>query len=473
MSQQSKNYKLLAFDLDGTLFDTADLNFKAYQLAYYDLGVEITPEMFAKTHGLSVYEFNSAMGVKADVAKLRELKADYYREYVTKAKPNEYLLNLIKNTSCKIALVTSARKINVQPLLAKYELKFDYEIYQEDVTEHKPDPSCYNLLTERSGISPEDSLAFEDSRAGFVAARSANYNCVMVKDFSPNCIRDMSGGSDSKTLLLMEDNRLIVRKEAYTAKAAERLYNQYEWMVNNIRPNFIAPIRSEVVGEGFNYDMDYLFAPSLYDYLNKIRVMPAVAKTLNQLVEDSHVQTNEQDIRSEMFKRYIEPGYEIALHVAASSNSKIPTPPISLKEIPASVNNFRLTNYHGDSTFENILVQRDGSIMFIDPVPDNNVINGIAHDFSKLGQSLSGYEPIRDGRQYNYDVELELFDELAKKYLTEDEYCSLKFYTATLYLRRLKHQIEQNPDLVMPYYKIAARLLDEFKKGIYSWKRTV
>ena len=202
---EDKQYKALMFDFDGTLFDTKKLNFKAYQLAYFDLGVTITEEMFDKTDGLSVYEFNQAMGVDCDVEKLRELKKNYYADMVKYATPNNYLIKLIKKTNCKTALVTSARLVNIDYLLKAYELKFDVMITQEDVAKHKPEPDSYNLAIERLGLSPEECLAFEDSRPGFVAARKAGADCVMVGKFEDDCIRNMSGGSDATTKLIITE----------------------------------------------------------------------------------------------------------------------------------------------------------------------------------------------------------------------------------------------------------------------------
>jgi phosphoglycolate phosphatase-like HAD superfamily hydrolase len=89
---ESKTYKALAFDFDGTLFDTAKLNSQAYRLAYYDLGIEITEEQFERTKGLSVYDFNRALGVDCDVERLRELKPLTIRRCLTSASLTNTLL---------------------------------------------------------------------------------------------------------------------------------------------------------------------------------------------------------------------------------------------------------------------------------------------------------------------------------------------------------------------------------------------
>ena len=114
-------------------------------------------------------------------------------------------------------------------------------------------------------------------------------------------------------------------------------------------------------------------------------------------------------------------------------------------------------------------MKRDGSLLFIDPVPDGNAVRGLVHDYSKIAQSLTGYEAIRDKKEFDYTIERRIFDETARSYLQGNEYCSLKFHTACLLFRRLKHQIEQDPSLVEVYGNIAWQLLSEFAQSKYNW----
>lgn len=462
----AKTYKALCFDFDGTLFDTKKLNFKAYQLAYFDLGVTIDEDMFAKTDGLSVYDFNHAMGVDCNVEKLRELKAKYYAEMSYYAKPNQYLIDLISRTNLPTALVTTARLQNIKYLLETYDLHFDVVITQEDVKKHKPDPEAYTKACQKLHLAPEDCLAFEDSRPGFVSARSAGLDCVMVKEFQKDCIRNMSGGSDATTKLLFTAGKLLVRKEAFGAKQALRLKNQCDKLLREqINDDYISVIDHDEDKDWFMYDMPYRPAPSLYEYINKIKLLPEL---LRKLASPQGERTdNEQDVRQFCYDTYIIPGMKIYEQVTGKKLTPVYT---DAKYIPKFVNNFRITNYHGDSTLENVLVERDQELLFIDPVPDGNAINGIVHDFSKVGQSLTGYEAIRDGKKFDYDFERHIFNREAQRLLTEEEYQSLKFHTACLLFRRLKHQVEQNPKLVKVYGDIAQQLLSEFAQQNYSWE---
>lgn len=463
-----KRYKALAFDFDGTLFDTSGLNFQAYQKAYRDLGVEITEDMFNKTKGLSVYAFNTAMGVDCDVEVLRDLKKNYYQEISLTARPNSYLIEMIRTANIPVALVTTARLCNVLPLLKKYDLldKFSVIVSQEDVENHKPSPEAYILASSKLCISPEDILAFEDSGPGYESATAAGIDCVLVSDFRSDCIKDMTGGSGSRTYLVWEEDTLFVRKESYNEKTTSRLFNQYAFLKNNDDDSFIKAKDPTFTDSFGRYDMPFILGKSLYESKDRVTLLRKCIKNLIEFSSKGGFVKNEKtDAYEECFKNYIIPGIEIYnLHCGSKEDWR----EFYNQDKKEMVNDFRYSLYHGDFTFENIIVDRNDNPVFIDPVPDGNIIQGLLQDFAKIGQSLYGYEAIRDGVCFDYEKEKAVLSECAQEILSKNELMSLKFHIACLYFRRLKHQIKQNEILVRPYGDIAFKLLREFMKGNYT-----
>jgi HAD superfamily hydrolase (TIGR01509 family) len=460
---ESKSYRALAFDFDGTLFDTAELNYRSYKLAYYDLGIEIDEQMFRKTIGLSVYEFNNAMGVNCDVNRLRELKSKYYRDLSLYAKPNEYLLNVVRTSKLPKALVTTSRLCNIEPLLNKYDLRkyFECIITQEDVMRHKPNPDAYIKAIQAMMIYPEDVLVFEDTRAGFVAAREAGCDCIQIKNFENDCVIDVTGGSEAKTKILFREDKLIVKKFAFGEEASKRLKNQYDFLSkqNKYFVNVFDPIGND---NCFEYCMPYVIGVNLYEYQNKVKMLPIVMQKLNEASGTGY--WNSKDVRSQIIDRYIKPGIDVLKRCIGKD---IPYP--HLDETKVNLKDYLITNYHGDATFENIIIQRDGNIVFIDPLPDRNIVTGLLQDFAKLGQSLYGYEAIKEHKYFDYTIERKIFEKEARKYLSEMEFKSLKVHIACMFFRRLKYQERQDVSLVPIFGYIALNLIQEFNSGNYSF----
>lgn len=473
-SLELKQYKALLFDFDGTLFDTADANYQAYYQAYADLGVEITREMFKRTKGLSVYQFNEAMGVSCNVELLRSLKQKYYSKIALSSSPNQYLLGVLKSTKLLTALVTTARRENIRSLLRRYDIDFNVYITQDSVNNHKPDPECYYQTIRRLGVSPSDCLAFEDSDAGVKAAKLAGVDCIQIDGFHEDCLKKLGGGSGCETKVVFEENSLVVYKMAKNIEQIERLTAQYRFLEKEYENDLF--VKAEIAEKNDMlikcYRMPYVFGENLHRsnerLLNFYRLMGGVLNNSGVLkdVDDFFKSNNNFDDKREVLKTtYLDSGARIYREIVGD---ELKIPFHRANDIPVFVNNFRITPYHGDTIFDNTIVN-SGKITLIDPVPDRNPIQGVAHDFSKIGQSLMGYEAIRDGESFDYTNEKAVFNIIAREFLTFHEFLSLKFYTACLFLRRLKHQQYDDPRLVKPYGKIAERLLQEFADENYKW----
>ena len=48
------------------------------------------------------------------------------------------------------------------------------------VSRKKPDPEIYNLCAEKLNINPKNCMVVEDSRNGLIAAKAANFNCLIT-----------------------------------------------------------------------------------------------------------------------------------------------------------------------------------------------------------------------------------------------------------------------------------------------------
>lgn len=57
-------------------------------------------------------------------------------------------------------------------------VKFDFVLAGDVVKRKKPDPEIYLLALERSGLSPEECVAIEDSRNGVLAAKGAGLHVI-------------------------------------------------------------------------------------------------------------------------------------------------------------------------------------------------------------------------------------------------------------------------------------------------------
>ena len=183
-------HKLAIFDLDGTLFDTKNVNYMSYKYALNKCGFnsDMNYEFFrdfCNGNNYKVFLPKIAAGIsEAEMEKVHIVKKEAYADYLDRAVRNDYLFDLIESLHDDyiIALVTTASRKNTTDILDKFGVLtvFDIIITQEDVKNTKPNPECFMLAIEKANVSTSDTIIFEDSDVGIEAARLSGAGYVKV-----------------------------------------------------------------------------------------------------------------------------------------------------------------------------------------------------------------------------------------------------------------------------------------------------
>lgn len=180
--------RLLIFDLDGTLFYTQKLNYNAYNVAFNKFGYQITFDEYVnlcegKSYKQFIPQFIPGCSEQL-VDKIHSIKKEVYRDFLHTAKKNDELFDLIINrpADTHIAIATTASKQNCMEILTAFNLVdyFDAIITQDDVTRHKPDVECFEILLSRFGVKKQNTTVYDDTKAVIDAARNFGLNTRMV-----------------------------------------------------------------------------------------------------------------------------------------------------------------------------------------------------------------------------------------------------------------------------------------------------
>jgi beta-phosphoglucomutase len=179
------------FDLDGTLVETHAANYHAYKQALADFGIELAFEDFKATIGQQAHDFLPKLAPNLSTDEIKQVsdhKAKYYKKLMHVSTANEGLITFMRQMrkNHKIVLVTTARRRNLEAVLEHHSLTedFDYIIAAEDVKHSKPDPEAYLLALEKTGLTAEEVITFEDSETGAKAAKAAGIAVVPINDFA-------------------------------------------------------------------------------------------------------------------------------------------------------------------------------------------------------------------------------------------------------------------------------------------------
>lgn len=179
--------KLLISDFDGTLVNTFEANYSAYQKAFSECGLNLSIETYQKCFGLRYDDFMKETDIieKDLQKKIRQLKGKYYPLFFDKLMPNYPLISFIrsfKESGGHTALASTARKSNLINALKYLQLEeaFDFILAGEDVSKGKPNPEIYQKILNHYRVPAHEALVFEDSNVGIEAAQQAGINYIII-----------------------------------------------------------------------------------------------------------------------------------------------------------------------------------------------------------------------------------------------------------------------------------------------------
>jgi beta-phosphoglucomutase len=180
------------WDMDGTLVDTAELHFAAWQEMGKRLARPFSREDFAATFGKRNPDIiRQIWGDRFSAKEIDQLGDD--KEELYKAAARRQGVELLPGVRSLLeglhaagfgqAIGSSAPRGNLDLILQLTGVShlFDALVSMEDTQRGKPDPQVFLIAAERVGARPQDSVVFEDAPAGVQAAKAGGMKCVAVR----------------------------------------------------------------------------------------------------------------------------------------------------------------------------------------------------------------------------------------------------------------------------------------------------
>ena len=172
----------LLFDLDGTLLDSDLLHHAAYAALLAERGRALSLEDY-RTHIMGNAN-DAIMGrffpdEPGEHAAITDRKEAMFRESLaTRVVPIagiHALLDWAEGEGAGLAVVTNAPRLNAEAMLSAAGLaaRFPLLVIGDECVRQKPDPAPYRAAMAALGVTPSQSIAFEDSRSGLRAARGS------------------------------------------------------------------------------------------------------------------------------------------------------------------------------------------------------------------------------------------------------------------------------------------------------------
>lgn len=185
----NKKNNLAIFDLDGTLFDTREVNYCAYQDALTAYNVDLDSDYFtSECNGKHYTDFlPKFLKKKEDIEIVHQIKKTRYAEHLNKALMNSHLFNIVRmiRSEYHIAVVTTASRKNTYEILNHFGVSeaFELIITSEDIVHVKPDPEGFFKAMDYFKMDSTHTIIFEDSDDGIQAALESGAAVLRVERF--------------------------------------------------------------------------------------------------------------------------------------------------------------------------------------------------------------------------------------------------------------------------------------------------
>jgi HAD superfamily hydrolase (TIGR01509 family) len=182
-------YKVLLFDLDGTLAETDSFHLPTWVDVLRPYGIEVDEGFYrerisGRSNSKIVKDILPHLPTE-EGQKLTDAKEASFRERAPELEPLPGLLDFMeeaKRHGLSLALVTNAPVENVEAILLALELGefFDEVVLSDEVGSVKPDPAPYRAALDKLGVRPKEAIAFEDSTSGIASSVAAGIPTVGI-----------------------------------------------------------------------------------------------------------------------------------------------------------------------------------------------------------------------------------------------------------------------------------------------------
>lgn len=173
--------KLLLLDFDGTLANTGRANATSYIEALAEQGITITMEEYRQKYfGLRCPEFLTDIGITDPelMNTIRRRKVEIYPTHFDMVTLNRPLWEFVQNfrsNGGKAMIVSTGHIDNITNVMhyLGIENQVDAILSSDDVVRSKPHPDCFIKAMDMAGVTPAETIIFEDSQIGLDAAQAS------------------------------------------------------------------------------------------------------------------------------------------------------------------------------------------------------------------------------------------------------------------------------------------------------------
>ena len=185
--------KLVIFDVDGVILDTEKLYIDSALENCRNNHYDIPREVLVSTIGRGMENHRRVimgyMGPDFDFDTYIDKQEAYWEKFKVLTPPQVKkgffeLYSYLKEKGIRMALATSTDKERQLRSLEDSGVgtDFDFMVFGDEITRHKPDPQIYNMVIDHFGYPKDEIVIIEDSINGINSGLNAGVKVIFVPD---------------------------------------------------------------------------------------------------------------------------------------------------------------------------------------------------------------------------------------------------------------------------------------------------
>jgi len=183
--------KAFIFDIDGTLADTMELHYLAFQEVLLRAGFDFKKDEYLTFAGVPTFKIietiNKRYKLNLNISIVDE-KEKAFEKRLQLVKPIEPVVTIVNKYKgiIPMCLGTSSIRYHADIIIKKIGLDGVFKIpavTAEDVKNHKPYPDTFLECARRMSVDPKECIVFEDGDNGIEAAKRAGMLVVDVRPY--------------------------------------------------------------------------------------------------------------------------------------------------------------------------------------------------------------------------------------------------------------------------------------------------
>ncbi len=209
--------KAVIFDMDGLMFATEKIYYKANQKTADNLDMDYTFDTYAQFIGMGDKTYQATMRELFEDQELLDeffVKSNKVLEYLFLNGPVDLkpglieLLKYLKQEKIPAVVASSSNRDLVDQLLNRLDVHkyFKDAVGGDEVERAKPDPAIFHKAFSKTGIkNKEEALILEDSKNGVLAASGAGIPVIMVPD-----LIEADEEAKEKSIAVLQDLNAVI-----------------------------------------------------------------------------------------------------------------------------------------------------------------------------------------------------------------------------------------------------------------------